>query len=106
MRKLRQHAMDLSDLARHSATGVVFEGYPERGFNYRMTDMQAALGLCQLDALDGILAARTRLAERYNDGLRRRPVPRDALHARAHRSARGSPTPSASGPARPSAAPS
>jgi perosamine synthetase len=66
MRKLRQHAMDLSDLARHSATGVVFEGYPERGFNYRMTDMQAALGLCQLDALDTILAARTRLAERYN----------------------------------------
>lgn len=69
MRKLRQHAMDLSDLARHSATGVVFEGYPERGFNYRMTDMQAALGLCQLDALPGILAERTRLAERYNDAF-------------------------------------
>lgn len=69
MRKLRQHAMDLSDLARHRATGVVFEGYPERGFNYRMTDMQAALGLCQLDALPGILAARTRLAERYNDAF-------------------------------------
>jgi perosamine synthetase len=66
MRKLRQHAMDLSDLARHSAKGVVFEGYPERGFNYRMTDMQAALGLCQLDALDDILASRRRLAERYN----------------------------------------
>ena len=66
MRKLRQHAMDLSDLARHNAKGVVFEGYPERGFNYRMTDMQAALGLCQLDALDDILAARKRLAERYD----------------------------------------
>jgi dTDP-4-amino-4,6-dideoxygalactose transaminase len=66
MRKLRQHAMDLSDLARHNASGVVFEGYPERGFNYRMTDMQAALGLCQLDALDCILAARERLAARYD----------------------------------------
>jgi perosamine synthetase len=66
MRKLRQHAMDLSDLARHNAGGVVFEGYPERGFNYRMTDMQAALGLCQLDALDDILAARERLAARYD----------------------------------------
>jgi perosamine synthetase len=66
MRKLRQHAMDLSDLARHNASGVVFEGYPERGFNYRMTDMQAALGLCQLDALDDILAARERLALRYD----------------------------------------
>jgi dTDP-4-amino-4,6-dideoxygalactose transaminase len=69
MRKLRQHAMDLSDLARHNAKGVVFEGYPERGFNYRMTDMQAALGLCQLDALEGILGERRRLAERYNEAL-------------------------------------
>jgi perosamine synthetase len=69
MRKLRQHAMDLSDLARHNARGVVFEGYPERGFNYRMTDMQAALGLCQLDALDHILAERARLAARYNDAF-------------------------------------
>jgi perosamine synthetase len=66
LRKLRQHAMDLSDLARHNAEDIVFEAYPERGFNYRMTDMQAALGLCQLDALDGILAERRRLAERYN----------------------------------------
>jgi perosamine synthetase len=66
LRKLRQHAMDLSDLARHSAQDIVFEAYPERGFNYRMTDMQAALGLCQLDALDDILAERHRLAERYN----------------------------------------
>lgn len=66
LRKLRQHAMDVSDLARHNAQDIVFEGYPERGFNYRMTDMQAALGLCQLDALDGILAERRRLAERYN----------------------------------------
>ncbi|HEV7750728.1 MAG TPA: DegT/DnrJ/EryC1/StrS family aminotransferase [Baekduia sp.] len=66
MRRLRQHGMDLSDLARHNAGGVVFEGYPERGFNYRMTDMQAALGLCQLDALGGILASRDRLAARYD----------------------------------------
>jgi dTDP-4-amino-4,6-dideoxygalactose transaminase len=69
LRKLRQHAMDLSDLARHNAQDVVFESYPERGFNYRMTDMQAALGLCQLDALDDILAARRRLAERYTEAL-------------------------------------
>jgi perosamine synthetase len=69
LRRLRQHAMDLSDLARHSAEDIVFEGYPERGFNYRMTDMQAALGLCQLDALEDILAARRRLAERYTAAL-------------------------------------
>jgi dTDP-4-amino-4,6-dideoxygalactose transaminase len=69
LRRLRQHAMDVSDLARHGAKDIVFEGYPERGFNYRMTDMQAALGLCQLEALDDILAARRRLAERYTAAL-------------------------------------
>lgn len=66
MRRLRQHAMDVSDLARHAAEDIVFEGYPERGFNLRMTDMQAALGLCQLSALDVILEERRRLADRYN----------------------------------------
>ena len=69
LRQLRQHAMDVSDLARHSARDVVLESYPERGFNARMTDMQAALGLCQLDALDEILARRRHLAERYTEML-------------------------------------
>jgi dTDP-4-amino-4,6-dideoxygalactose transaminase len=61
--------MDVSDLARHAATDVVIESYPERGWNYRMTDMQAALGLCQLEALDEILADRRRLAERYTAAI-------------------------------------
>lgn len=69
MRRLRQHGMDVSDLARHSATDVVVERYPERGWNMRMTDMQAALGLCQLELLDEILAARSALAARYSAAL-------------------------------------
>jgi perosamine synthetase len=69
LRKLRQHAMDLSDLARHSATDIVFESYPERGWNSRMTDLQAALGLQQLEVLDEILARRTRVAARYTEAL-------------------------------------
>jgi perosamine synthetase len=69
LRRLRQHAMDVSDLARHAASDVVIESYPERGWNYRMTDMQAALGLCQLEALDDILADRRRLAERYTAAI-------------------------------------
>jgi perosamine synthetase len=69
LRKLRQHAMDLSDLARHNAADIVFESYPERGWNMRMTDMQAALGLCQLEALDEILAERRRQADRYTAAL-------------------------------------
>ena len=41
--------MSVSDLARHRTDRVVIEAYPEPGFNYRMTDMQAALGLCQIE---------------------------------------------------------
>jgi dTDP-4-amino-4,6-dideoxygalactose transaminase len=69
LRRLRAHAMDVSDLARHRARDVVLETYPERGFNVRMTDMQAAMGLCQLEALDDILARRRRLAVRYTAAL-------------------------------------
>lgn len=69
LRRLRQHAMDLSDLARHGAKQVQIESYGERGWNYRMTDMQAALGLCQLEILDEILAERARQAARYNEAL-------------------------------------
>lgn len=69
LRKLRQHAMDVSDLARHTARDVVIERYPEPGWNCRMTDMQAALGLCQLELLDEVLVSRRRLAERYTAAL-------------------------------------
>jgi perosamine synthetase len=69
LRRLRAHGMDTSDLARHSARDVVLEAYPERGWNSRMTDMQAALGLCQLEALDWILGRRRLLAERYTAAL-------------------------------------
>jgi perosamine synthetase len=73
LRRLRAHGMDASDLARHNATDVVIETYPERGFNFRMTDMQAALGLCQLRELDWILERRRALAERYTDALQAIP---------------------------------
>jgi perosamine synthetase len=73
LRKLRQHAMDLSDLARHGSSEVVFESYPERGFNARLTDLQAALGLTQLAALDDILAERRAIAERYTAALAGHP---------------------------------
>jgi dTDP-4-amino-4,6-dideoxygalactose transaminase len=85
LRRLRQHAMDVSDLARHSARDVVIEHYPERGFNARMTDMQATLGLCQLEVLDEILEARRCLAERYTAGLAEVPhvdLPYEPAYAR------------------------
>lgn len=61
----RQHGMSVSDRLRHSASDVIFEDYPVQGYNYRMTDIQAAVGLQQLARLPGILAARRALAADY-----------------------------------------
>jgi dTDP-4-amino-4,6-dideoxygalactose transaminase len=73
MRRLRQHAMNVSDLARHGSTKVMFESYDELGYNYRMTDLQAAIGLVQLERLPGMLARRRELAARYSARLSRLP---------------------------------
>jgi dTDP-4-amino-4,6-dideoxygalactose transaminase len=69
VRRLRQHAMTVSDLARHSSSRVVIEHYDEVGYNYRMTDLQAAIGLVQLHRLDKMLLRRRELAERYTQRL-------------------------------------
>ena len=69
IRKLRQHAMTVSDLARHSSTQVVTESYDEVGYNYRMTDLQAALGIVQLQRLEDMLDRRRKLASRYSEHL-------------------------------------
>jgi dTDP-4-amino-4,6-dideoxygalactose transaminase len=69
LRTLRQHAMTVSDLARHSSSKLVIESYDEVGYNYRMTDLQAALGLVQLQRLEDMLARRRALALRYSSRL-------------------------------------
>jgi perosamine synthetase len=69
LRRARQHAMSLSDVVRHSARRIVTETYDEVGFNYRMTDMQAAIGITQLNRLDDLLARRRYLAARYTQAL-------------------------------------
>jgi len=68
LRSIRSHGASTSDLARHQSGTVEIESYDELGFNYRMTDVQAAVGCVQMRRLDGILADRRRLALRY-DGL-------------------------------------
>ena len=73
MRRLRQHAMSVSDLARHGSTKVITEVYDEVGYNYRMTDLQAAVGLVQLDKLETMLARRRDLAGRYTAALSKYP---------------------------------
>lgn len=68
-RKLRAHAMSVSDLERHRADHVILEEYHELGFNYRMTDIQASIGLVQLRRLDELLRIRREKAERYGREL-------------------------------------
>jgi dTDP-4-amino-4,6-dideoxygalactose transaminase len=68
-RLLRQHAMSVPDTVRHGSNQVIFESYPVLGYNYRMTDIQAAVGREQLRRLPGIVAERRELAERYGELL-------------------------------------
>jgi perosamine synthetase len=68
-RRLREHGMDVSAADRHGATSVVLERYLEPAWNYRMTDMQAAVGLVQLAKLDEMVARRRQLARRYQKAL-------------------------------------
>jgi dTDP-4-amino-4,6-dideoxygalactose transaminase len=86
-RVLRSTGASVSDLQRHQAKGAIFQEYHESGYNYRMTDMQAALGLVQLQKLDSMLEQRARQAEFYAASLRELPevsppfVPDYATHA-------------------------
>lgn len=64
-RLLRQHGMTVSDAKRHGSQKVIFENYSTTGFNYRMTDIQAAVGNTQLDRLKEIVGKRRFLAGRY-----------------------------------------
>jgi perosamine synthetase len=73
LRQLRQHAMSHSDHLRHGAGELVIEHYGEVGFNYRMSDVHAAIGIEQMKRLDGILEARRQLAQRYTERLRDLP---------------------------------
>jgi dTDP-4-amino-4,6-dideoxygalactose transaminase len=65
----RQHAMSVPDTVRHGANQVIFESYPTLGYNYRMTDIQAAVGREQLKRLPAIIARRRELAAGYVERL-------------------------------------
>jgi len=74
LRRLRHQGMSLSDHARHGVSPTLFETYPEIGYNFRITDIQAAIGLAQLDKLPTILERRRKVAERYNSYLKDHPL--------------------------------
>ena len=68
-RRLREHAMSVSAADRHGSVLAPPEEYGEVGYNYRMTDVQAAIGLVQLGRLDEMVARRREIATVYTKHL-------------------------------------
>jgi len=72
-RLLRQHGLSISDGTRQALSGVAFEEFPIVGFNYRLTDIQGAVGRVQLRRLPRCLTHRRKLADRYTMAIREIP---------------------------------
>jgi len=70
LRLLRQHGMSVNDRVRHESSKVIFEDHVELGFNYRMTDIQAAVGIKQLEKLDWIVEERRKIGIQYNEAFK------------------------------------
>jgi len=64
-RLLRQHGMSVPDTVRHGSKEVIFEEYPVVGYNFRMTDIQAAVGREQLKRVPEIVVRRREIAATY-----------------------------------------
>lgn len=69
LKLLRQHGMSVNDRVRHLSDKVIIEDHLEVGYNYRMTDIQAAVGIKQLERLDWLVSERRRIAHKYLDGF-------------------------------------
>ncbi|WP_097327516.1 DegT/DnrJ/EryC1/StrS family aminotransferase [Paractinoplanes atraurantiacus] len=69
LKRLREHGMNVSAADRHKSSQPVIEAYLETAYNYRMTDIQAAVGLVQLGRLPGLVADRRAKAARYQSLL-------------------------------------
>jgi dTDP-4-amino-4,6-dideoxygalactose transaminase len=69
MKLLRQHGMSINDRVRHSSDKVLFEDHLEVGYNYRMTDIQAAVGIKQIEKLDWIVEERRKIGLYYLEQL-------------------------------------
>lgn len=69
LQRLKHQGMSLTDFERQSETGIVNETYPEVGYNFRLTDIQAAMLVSQFRRLDVTLARRARVADWYSSRL-------------------------------------
>jgi dTDP-4-amino-4,6-dideoxygalactose transaminase len=70
-RLLRHQGMSVSDVARHNSNKIIHETYPVIGFNFRMTDIQAAVGVEQMKKLPRLLKKRARIEQRYTEAFNR-----------------------------------
>ena len=70
LKLLRQHGMSVNDRVRHESSKMIFEDHVEVGYNYRMTDIQAAVGIKQLEKLDWIISKRRKIASRYHKAFK------------------------------------
>ena len=73
LKLLRQHGMSVNPLQRHQSGKMIFEDHLEVAYNYRMTDIQAAVGIKQLEKLDWIIEERRKIAFRYNEAFKKMP---------------------------------
>ncbi len=73
LRLLRHQGMSVSDLQRHNSKNLIFEEYPIVGFNFRLTDIQAAVGIVQMKKLDEIIEKRNLIADEYNNAFKENP---------------------------------
>lgn len=70
VRSLRDHGASKSDLARHQGSrSYILPDFNIVGYNYRMTDLQGAVGVVQMQRLEGLLAQRIAVARRYDSAL-------------------------------------
>jgi perosamine synthetase len=70
LKLLRQHGMSVNDRVRHNSDKVIFEDHLEVGYNYRLTDIQAAVGIKQLEKLDWLIAERRKIAAEYEEAFK------------------------------------
>jgi len=69
LRSLRSHGAATSEITRHKNHGFLLPGFDSIGYNFRMTDIQAAMGIAQMEKFDFILKTRRIKAARYNELL-------------------------------------
>jgi perosamine synthetase len=73
VRTLCNHGASMTEMEKHAARGSVQVGFPVVGYNYRLCDLQGAVGLAQMDRLDGILQRRQELAAVYFEAFAELP---------------------------------